>query len=198
MLKNKFKTLCQNFTYNVNIIEVLWEEIEKSHNNQDRYYHTLTHLAYIYNVLPKPNKVMEFAIFYHDIIYNPLSNDNEMQSAILCSKRLKLLKVPNKTIDAIHQLIIETKTHEPTSEQNALFLDADLAILGTKTQTYTQYCQNVRQEYAMYNNTTYIIGRQKVLKHFLAKDKIYKSKYFHDKYEKQARENILIEYNSYI
>jgi predicted metal-dependent HD superfamily phosphohydrolase len=198
MLENKFKTLCQKFTKEQTLISKLWQEIKIAHSEPSRHYHTLKHLEHIYKELQSPSVSMEFAIFYHDIVYDAAGNDNEKQSAILCDKHLKLLNVPLELTKQITQLIHETKTHEASSSENSLFLDADLSILGSNEKTYEQYVQNVRKEYAIYEDDTYFTGRKKVLKMFLDKEKIYETKYFYNKYEKQARVNMLIEYNSLI
>ncbi len=92
--------------------------------------------------------------------------------------------------DNIVQLIIETKTHKPSNEENKLFLDADLTVLGASEKEYKTYLQNVRREYAIYDDVRYAKGRKKVLKHFLAKEKIYESSHFYERYEVKARENL--------
>lgn len=200
MLKNKFETLCQNFSKDEALITLLWEEIKEQHTNPMRYYHTLTHLKHIYKELEVLNltPLLKFSTFYHDIIYDATRNDNEEQSALLARKRLAQLNVPEKLNEKVFQLIVETKTHKASCLENKLFLDADLSILGSNTKTYKQYTQNVRKEYAMYDNITYFKGRKEVLQIFLDKDKIYESQHFYEKYEKQARDNMLIEYNSLI
>ena len=190
MLKNKFQTLCQNFTNSHNLVNTLWQEIEKRHTESTRHYHTLKHLEQFYTELPKLDAVTEFAIFYHDIVYDASRNDNEEQSALLCEKQLTLLSVNSELIQETVQLIIETKTHEPSSKRNALFLDADLAIVGASTEVYGEYTQNVRREYAIYGNDVYNEGRKKVLMHFLEKKRIYMSDYFYEKYEQKARRNL--------
>jgi len=200
MLKNRFKTLCRNYTKDEKFISKLWQEISDEHSKITRAYHTLTHLKQIFQALEvlEVTPLLAFAIFYHDIIYYASNNDNEEQSALLAQKRLNKLNVPKELNKKVFQLIIETKTHQASTEENSLFLDADLGILGATEATYTNYTQQVREEYAIYDDATYFRGRKKVLKMFLEKDRIYKSKHFHDKYEKQARVNILIEYNSLI
>ena len=198
MIKNKFKTLCQNFSKDKKLIDTLWKEIEKRHSEPTRYYHTLKHLEHIYAELPKQDIVTEFAIFYHDIVYDASKNNNEEESAKLCEERLSLLGVSQKLITDTTQLINETKTHESSSKTNALFLDADLAILGSPKNIYQSYIENIRKEYALYDDATYNKGRRKALKHFLEKPNLYQSAYFYNKYEKQGQQNIIIEYNSLI
>jgi len=125
-------------------------------------------------------------------------NNNEKYSALLAQKRLNELHVPKKLTQKTFQLIVETQTHQASSKKNELFLDADLAILGSDKASYIQYTQQIRKEYALYDDANYFRGRKKVLKMFLEKEKIYQTQYFYDKYEKQARVNMLIEYNSLI
>ena len=200
MLKHKFRTLCLNFSKDEKLINKLWLEIFHEHCKVTRHYHTLTHLEHIYKELEalEVTPFLAFATFYHDIVYDASQNDNEEKSAFLAQKRLAELNVPKELNKKVFQLIIETKTHQASTKENSLFLDADLAILGATEATYTNYTQQVRKEYAIYDDATYFKGRKKVLKMFLEKDRIYESKHFYDKYEKQARVNILIEYNSLI
>jgi len=198
MLKNKFKTLCQNFSKDEKLINTLWEEIKIAYSQPNRHYHTLEHLEQFYIELVVIDTVTEFAIFYHDIVYDTSRNDNEEESAKLSNKQLTLLGLPSRLIQKITQLINETKTHKMSSNNNALFLDADLAVLGSSKKTYAEYIKNIRKEYAIYDDATYKCGRRKVLKNFLEKPNIYQSSYFYNKYEKQAQQNIIIEYNSLI
>lgn len=93
----------------------------------------------------------------------------------------------------VSQLIYESKTHKPTSTRNALFLDADLSILGTDSINYQNYIKQIRQEYAIYNDDVYRDGRKKVLAMFLEKERIYMSEYFYERYEQKARSNIVYE-----
>jgi predicted metal-dependent HD superfamily phosphohydrolase len=190
MLKNKFQTLCQNFTSDQELVTTLWNEIEERHTEPTRYYHTLHHLEHIYSVLPTLDNVTEFAIFYHDIVYDASKSDNEEQSALLCEKHLSLFGITSSTIEEVTTLIRETKTHKPSTKRNALFLDADLAILGSSEEVYENYTLNVRKEYAIYSDDVYRKGRQKVLNYFLEKESIYESDYFYELYEKKARKNL--------
>jgi len=196
MLKKRFKTLCKNYTDNEKIIELLWEKIEIKYTNPNRYYHSLEHLEYIYKELEEIelNHILEFSIFYHDIIYDVKNRDNEEQSAKIATIELSKLNVPENIKREVSQLILETKTHQANSEQNRLFLDADLAILGDNYVEYRNYICNIRKEYTIYNDEIYNSGRMKVLEKFLEKEKIYQSEYFYEKYEKKAKYNLSKEY----
>ena len=198
MLKNKFYRLAHRFSSNEKLIDSLWREIHRKYSEPHRYYHTLKHLEQIYKELEglTLNPVIEFAIFYHDVIYDVEKNNNEEESALLTCKRLEALGVKKKLINDVSQLIILSKKHEPTPvEDYKLFLDADIGILGASPSDYEKYIQNIQKEYCIYDESTYNNGRKKVLSHFLEKSRLYQSEYFNNKYEEPARTNILTEYH---
>jgi predicted metal-dependent HD superfamily phosphohydrolase len=104
------------------------------------------------------------------------------------------LQVPAQIIERCKAQILATKTHlEDTTTDTNYFTDADLSILGQPSEVYIVYSQNVRREYSIYPDFIYNQGRKKVLKYFLAMDRIYKTPYFFDKFELQARENVSVE-----
>lgn len=192
MLEDKFKILCKPFSQNEQVIAQLWRELKVAYSKPTRYYHTLQHLEHIYKELEpfELSPLLEFAIFYHDIVYDAKQNDNEEQSALLAQKRLTQLTLPQEFNKQLFELIVETKTHKSSSKENRLFLDADLAILGSNEKSYNKYIQNVRKEYDIYDDVTYFTSRRNVLELFLEKEKIYESKHFYELYEKQARKNL--------
>ena len=84
-----------------------------------------------------------------------------------------------------------TKLHGLNTDSDTnYFMDADLAILGADDDLYNLYTRQIRKEYKFYPDLLYKPGRRKVLQHFLQMDSIYKTSYFKDKYEWQARKNI--------
>ena len=145
MLKINFITLCQNFSKDKALISSLWQEIQLAYSETTRHYHTLKHLEEIYKELQpfRLTPLLKFAIFYHDIVYDVKRDDNEEQSALLAKKRLEELSVPSMFIEKISQLIIETKIHKASSKLNALFLDADLSILGSSQKRYSKCTKRV-------------------------------------------------------
>lgn len=200
MLKNRFQNLCQQFSQDAQYIQTLYEELETYYTQSERFYHTLTHLEYIYQLLKefKLNPTLEFAIFYHDIIYNVQKDDNELQSALLAKRRLQTLGVAKSIQQEVDELILSTKTHQSSTPQQQYFLDADLGILGANFATYQQYAIAIRKEYAFYSDERYKLGRQKVLNTFLSKKNIYLSDYFQEQYEKNARSNLQWEINTFL
>lgn len=197
MLKTIFTELVKKYTADDSISKHLWNEIVINYCDAGRYYHNLNHLEAIIRELsdvkdniPHWDTAM-FSVFYHDIVYNALRSDNEAQSADKAQLRLNDIGFPkDQTTQCVLQ-ILATKGHNPGDDATTqLFIDADLAILGKPTQAYTEYSENLRKEFFIYTDKEYKAGRKKILKHFLAMDRIFKTEHFYNKYEKQARKNI--------
>ncbi len=197
MLKKTYIALILHYTTDTIQIESLWHEIATYYSHKKRHYHTLTHLENLLreligvkNDITHWNTIL-FSLFYHDIIYNPLKQNNEEKSAALAEKRMKRIGVAQEVITSCKKQILATKQHlqSPDNDTN-YFTDADLSILGQNWNTYLEYSQNIRKEYAVYPDIIYKSGRKKVLQHFLQMEQIFKTEHFFQKFEKQAKENL--------
>lgn len=200
MLKKTFTELLHTFTKDEDLISQLWLEIEQNYSGAKRHYHTLQHLDHLLlQLLAVKERIKNwsavlFTLYYHDSIYSALKSDNEEQSALLAEKRMLQISVDKSTVELCKKLILATKAHLHSSDSDInYFNDADLSILGQPWKDYQQYYINVRKEYAWYPDFLYNSGRLKVLNHFLAMDRIFKTDYFFDQFEAAARNNILEE-----
>lgn len=204
-LRHIWHELTSRYTNNTALIDERWTEIEKRYSEKKRYYHNLTHLAYMTEkarhykeLLTDPDTVL-FSIFYHDIIYNVKRKDNEQKSAEFAKNRLTQLGLHSNQIARCQQQIMATahqsaQNHPTHDDSDTHYLvDFDLAILGESREIYLDYAKKIRKEYAIYPDFLYKKGRKKVLHHFLGMDRIFKTKEFHDPYEQQARENLKAE-----
>jgi predicted metal-dependent HD superfamily phosphohydrolase len=133
-----------------------------------------------------------FAIYYHDIIYKTNKSDNEHQSALIFEKRISETSFTN-----LRKCIIQieaTKEHKLSNDNDInILLDLDLSILGKSHKEYKKYYEKIRKEYYIYPDFIYRKGRKKVLKNILELDSIYKTDFFKQEYENQARENLRLE-----
>ena len=77
-----------------------------------------------------------------------------------------------------------------TTRDCALFLDMDLAILGSPAAEFDAYEREVRREYGWVAEPTWIAGRRAVLMGFLARPEIYITAQFRTTYEAAARRNL--------
>lgn len=196
-LKKNFKKLFSNYTKDKRLIEMLWLEIVHNYSNENRHYHTLSHLEDLLHQLFEVKSKIEswetilFTLYYHDFIYSTKKTDNEEKSAEYAERIMKQIGVPNQIIENCKLQIIATKKHDGNSDLDTkYFLDADLSILGTDRKTFSIYSKNIKKEYSKYSDFAYNKGRIKVLNHYLVMDRIYKTDIFHAKYEKQAKQNI--------
>jgi predicted metal-dependent HD superfamily phosphohydrolase len=205
ILKDRFVSLAGKFTSENDKILSAWNELEANYSAPGRHYHTLSHLEKMFAEIDQAKSAMSdydsvaWAVFYHDFIYDSTRQDNEERSALAALKTLNNLKVPIMKIMKIQSLILATKSHESEEGDDAdtaIFLDADLAVLGADEKTYSGYAENVRKEYSVYPDEIYRQGRKKVLEHFLENQRIFKSEDFHKRLEKKAKENLARELQS--
>ncbi|MBL7977194.1 MAG: hypothetical protein JNN12_02555 [Bacteroidetes Order II. Incertae sedis bacterium] len=175
---------------------LLWEELTKAYSEPHRAYHNLVHLQNMFHVL-RPYKhtlrdwdAVLLALFCHDVVYNPVASDNEVQSAKWACERFDKL-VPTATLHLCEALILATATHRRHNEETFnLFIGADLAVLGSTWPEYLRYAQAIRSEYALYPDESYRNGRMAVLHCFLDRDRIFYAESFFRTYEAIARKNL--------
>ena len=174
-----------------------WGKIKSSYSDKNRHYHTLPHLEsviyHLYSVKDEINDMdtVLFSAFYHDVVYSNIWKDNEEKSALLAQSTLRDINYPEELIELCTEQILATKTHTISQSNDAnIFVDADLAILGTNWEEYYNYTINIRKEYSIYPDLIYKPGRIKVLKSFLEQPNIFKTLHFQNIFEKNARENI--------
>lgn len=197
MIKETFIKLLTNYTDSDSLINELWTEIEKNYSDKKRYYHSLQHLDNLLAQLTEVKgeiqnwEIILFTLYYHDIVYNSLKSDNEEKSAELAEKRMKQISVSTDKIELCKNQILATKSHIKSDNIDTnYFTDADLSVLGQNWETYSLYYKNVRKEYSIYPDFVYNPGPKKVLNHFLTMDRIFKTDFFYNKFEKQAKENV--------
>lgn len=134
---------------------------------------------------------MLLAIVYHDFVYSATHKDNEERSARVMRDRMVKSGLPAPLIERTAFHILATKQHAPSNDPDTdLFTDADLSILGSSPERYHVYADQVRREYRRFPDLLYKPGRRKVLAHFLAMPRIFKTPYFWARFEEQARVNL--------
>lgn len=201
-LQNKFLALLSKLGAPEEVTSQAWQQLSELYGQEGRYYHTLNHIDHMLlqmeEHVPKEfqSRELELAIWYHDVIYEWDSKENERKSADLCLKVLTNNKLlATESIDLVEALIMSTKGHQIRLQgqhllENQLMLDLDLSILGVDTTRYKQYSIDIRQEYIQIPLEDYQKGRVEVLTYFLNREELYFSPIFKRLYEKQARENL--------
>lgn len=166
----------------------------ESYQQNHRVYHNLEHITTLLDYFVEGQQLFSLdpVLFYltawfHDLVYNPLAQDNEIQSANLFQQNLP--NIPQA--ETIKNMIMSTKGHLPRldSIDCLFFLDCDLAILGSDEQSFRSYSQKIRNEYAVYPDALYCQRRIAFLESFLARDRLFLTEWGSQR-ERQARHNL--------
>jgi len=207
-LKSTWENLLQPFQVSPRFSQKVFLELVRAYSSVGRFYHTLEHIQLVLKVieeirrqsLPQALRIINFpaiqlAAWFHDVIYDSKSKDNEEKSAEYAAARLTSLEIPNNTVQSVQNLILHTKNHQapPADIDSQILLDADLAILGASELEYKTYAQGIRQEYAWVADEVYRVRRRQVLQNLLQRETIYFTHQLFVKLESRARLNLKAE-----
>lgn len=203
-LENSWNSIFDKFGANKNKSKEIFNNILEAYEAKDRHYHNLNHIKSLLEFIgDRKDQIKDYdaliiAAWFHDVVYNTRTRDNEEKSAVFAREALENLGIPEEIIKKAEGLIIATSKHEnPTGENDySIFLDGDLAILGSDIATYDNYAKAIRQEYSWVSEEQYKQGRKQVLENFLKRERIYFTEETHGKFEARARENIMREITS--
>ncbi|GGG12134.1 hypothetical protein GCM10011344_11010 [Dokdonia pacifica] len=190
-------------TKHTTISAACFMEVEKQYTQPNRYYHTLDHVAQLFDQIKllKHSKteirLLVHVALFHDVIYDYKSTDNEFQSAQFATKWLTTLGIEMTSVDSINDMIIATATHTSDCPLTKVFLDMDLSILGATPEKYQQYCNDIRKEYQKIPLFLYKQGRKRFLKQLLSRNWIFQTKHFQVAFEDNARKNMKKELEEY-
>ncbi len=176
----------------------LFLELCRRYSEAGRAYHNLDHIAAMLHTASRfqseahDSVAIFLAIWFHDAVYDSRRNDNEVESAVYAASALKEAWASQNLLPTVERLILATKTHQASADDLncQLLLDADLAVLGSSPTDYNYYAQAIRAEYAWVLESDYRAGRQKVLRSFLDRSRLYYTDALYQEYEKAARENL--------
>lgn len=161
-LLNKWNIKCD-----VNVLLAMWNE---SH----RHYHNLNHLNDLINQInenkskfsEKDYEKLMLAALFHDCVYDPTSNVNEEKSAEFfesCAVDKK-----NKDIEEVKQIILDTKSHQPTTQLSESFSKFDMSIVERDFNQLLDWETGIREEYKSFGEE-YKPGRLRFLESLLDK-----------------------------
>ena len=161
-LLNKWNIKCD-----VNTLLSMWNESHRS-------YHTLNHLNDVIDQINESKskysdkeyeKLMLTALF-HDCVYDPMKSDNEEKSADFfmecCSDKF------NTDVLEVKQMILDTKTHESTTNLSESFNHYDMSIVERDFDQLLEWENGIHEEYKAYGEQ-YKEGRLKFLESILNK-----------------------------
>jgi predicted metal-dependent HD superfamily phosphohydrolase len=172
-----------------------FEGVREHYAGPGRFYHTLDHVQNVLETVESLSpytrnlNAVKLAAWLHDVIYDSKASDNEDRSADYAERLCEKLSIPEGRLVAA--LIWKTKSHDADGDADAqVLIDADLAILGESESVYRTYGEKIRQEYAWVPESAYRKGRQRVLRNFLNRPRIF---HLLSRLEQPARQNLAAE-----
>ncbi|WP_299455821.1 adenylyltransferase/cytidyltransferase family protein [uncultured Microscilla sp.] len=156
--------------FGIKQVDVIAEHWQSPH----RFYHNETHLQFLIDEIEKlyaldgindhARHILLLTAFFHDIVYEPLANDNEEKSAQLLDKMVTA-RYPDAQI--VREMILDTKTHEPKSQLSEVFCSLDMHIVESGSFAELQKWEfQIFKEYQMVDYKFYKQGRLKLLRKF--------------------------------
>jgi len=170
----------------------VYDDMIKRYGESHRSYHTLEHvesmLTYKHEIMPLDDE-LELAILFHDVIYDPQSQENERNSSdyfLRCFDGF----IWGEFASEVERLILATDhgCKRRGTNREDLLIDLDLSIFSAYAVDYDRYSQGIREEFKHLSDEVYVKGRTRVLQKFLNKP-IYGTRYFRPK-EELARKNL--------
>jgi predicted metal-dependent HD superfamily phosphohydrolase len=171
------------------------------HRQPHRRYHTATHVMWVcrhvdelvvHHPVDDVGAVLAAALF-HDAVYDTRSATNEADSAALAVRQLTDIGWDIDRCATVARLVNATAQHQAVAADEAVLLDADLAILGGQVHEYMPYVTAVRAEYAHVDDQAWRTGRVAVLQHFLDQPNIYATATMRHARQARARANLAAE-----
>jgi len=175
----------------------LHRQLVKCWSEKHRHYHTLQHLRECFERFEelrgdaKSPPQIAVALWFHDGFYDPTQCNNEARSADWARNAALESGIGGPIADKLHAMVMATKHHGmPEDADTRLLVDIDLAIFGADVARFDESNAQVRREYAHVPEAEWLVGRGRVLRQFLERDRLYGTQRFHDMYEERARQNI--------
>ena len=184
--------------------EAIVDDLLLRHAELHRHYHTAHHLRWVLrhvrelmrtdpaatHLRADDREDIVAAAMFHDVIYCPKSRTNEAESARLATSRLANIGWSAERLTHVAMLIEATANHEATTPDEAILLDADLAILGASPSSYLRYVAEVREEYNHVSDPQWRLGRTAVLTMFLERPHVFATETMRADRERQAQTNL--------
>ncbi len=153
--------------------QILGDTLE-AYSEPTRGYHTIDHIAdCLRKLAPYEGRgdytQLFLALLWHDLVYKTdvQGSDglsNELLSAEAASVMMGQLQLSGA--EDVCRLIIATKEHDSTIEDEALICAIDMSILAEPEAVYDAYAAGIRHEYGQYTDEQYRAGRLAALRSF--------------------------------
>jgi len=172
-----------------------WAVVRRRYEEPHRYYHGLAHIAFcleqmdlIIDRVREPD-IVELAAWFHDVVYEPGSPENEADSAAMF--RRLATDIDSARADRVADLILDTMHRQQPDDGDARYLvDVDLASLGQPWPRFRRDGDALRREQPQVADADYFRAQRAFLGQLLARRHLYSTPFFRARYETVARQNI--------
>ena len=174
----------------------VFNTLEQRYSEPHRCYHTPEHIEHCLrqhdlasDLMDEPDAV-EMAIWFHDVIYNVPTDDNELLSAELF-KQLAGDDANPDFCNTVYDMILATQhRHEPNSNDDKILVDVDLSSFGLPWEEMRRDSENVRREFPNTSDAEFYASHNRFMRALLDRPTFFATEFFRDRYESQARANI--------
>lgn len=137
-----------------------------------RFYHNFKHVKSLLDQIKDLSKldsdqkyILGIVALFHDVVYSPFRDDNEEMSVAYFNK---FVKEEPSVANEVRQIILDTKTHQPSTELSKVFCILDTKILRSKSLAeLLQWEDSIFKEYQSYPLPMYKTKRIQFLeKHY--------------------------------
>lgn len=187
-----------NKTFDIQLRDSYYDTIIGYYSLEDKYYHNLKHIQNLLKYLNdfeldfNDKLMLELSIWFHDIIYDPKSINNEFYSAIYFddfirnSGNFDAYHIIN---DIIYNIILSTK-HDNSAKTRLEKIMCDIDLRELAEDWYIDNSYKIKKEYSHLSNEEWKRGRIDFINKFLNKDRIYLTDEYYNLYETKARLNL--------
>lgn len=206
-LRGRWSSVCSRAVpgAGVDTVASVGEDLVRRWREPHRRYHTTTHLTEVLaavetlcraaRVPAGAQTAATLGAWFHDAVYAVMSPEtNEERSAAVAADALRLLGADDALTQRVVTLVLDTGGHaldgQVRDPARVVLHDADLWVLSAPLQRFDEYCRQVREEYAHVPVAAYARARSEVLRPFLARPHVYRTRHARSRWEPAARENL--------
>jgi len=159
-----------NIKIDINTVLGMWSESHRHFHNLDHLNDLISQINEKYfndKISEKIKDKLTLVALFHDIIYDPKSNQNEEKSAELFLSSCQ--EKNNPDVKEVYQAILDTKSHQSTTKLSEAFNQMDMNIVERDFRSLLEWEQGIYEEYKIFGIKEYKKGRLKFLESILDK-----------------------------
>jgi predicted metal-dependent HD superfamily phosphohydrolase len=132
---------------------------------------------------------VEVALWFHDAVYEPGNAENERRSAqLFLDQSVGALPQFRRRVCAL--ILTTQRARAPRTNDCKFIDDIDLAGFGASWEDFMRNGERLRREFASLSDSDYYRGLSSFLAALRRRPQFFRTDYFVERYEKQARDNL--------